>query len=350
MTIPIQNLYYMICYAWDLLDFLKIDSTGSDRVHRPVDLLAFMLQQSCDDLLKRGISSEYIVKDELLQGVKGKLLVTETMQKCYQRSGRTVCRSDEYSANTLINQIVKSTLFHLGREPSLAAHLCDSLGSLERHWKAVTLRDLSTRDFRYVHLNRLNRHYSLTIRLCELIWQNFIPSDEPGRYIFESFGRDEHKLRYLYENFVRNFYGRELSNQYEVKRKSFQWALDSAFTENFREHLPSLNTDICLLSADDHVIVETKFVPETFSTRWGDEKLRSQHLYQLMSYLENFRRNFKVIPRGVLLYPTVRKDVDLNYNIWGMKVKVVTVDLSQKWCDIYHDLLEVVKSDLQPVA
>jgi 5-methylcytosine-specific restriction enzyme subunit McrC len=350
MNIPVQNLYYMICYAWDLLEFLELNPNGSDQVHHPVDLLAFMLEQSCQNLLQRGLASEYIVKNEVMQGVKGKLLLNETLQKCHHRAGRAVCQSDDYSPDTLINQIVRSTIFHLRREPSLAACLADSLGKLEKRWHAVTLRELSPRDFRLVHLNRLNRHYSLTIRVCELIWQSLVPSDEPGRFIFESFDRDEHKLRYLYENFVRNFYIKELSDHYEVKRKSFKWALGQGETEKFREHLPSLNTDVCLLSTHEHIIIETKFVPETFSTRWGDEKLRSQHLYQIMSYLENFRRNFEVVPRGILLYPAVRKDIELTYSIWGMSVKVVTIDLSQAWSEIYQDLLNIVRSETRIVA
>ena len=45
---------------------------------------------------------------------------------------------------------------------------------------------------------------------------------------------------------------------------------------------------------------------------------------------------------GILLYPTVDVDLDLNYEIQGHRVRVKTINLNQDWQNIRRDLLQVV--------
>jgi 5-methylcytosine-specific restriction enzyme subunit McrC len=76
----------------------------------------------------------------------------------------------------------------------------------------------------------------------------------------------------------------------------------------------------------------------------GSEKIRSGHLYQLYSYLSNIEyRGFPdTQTEGILLYPTINKSLNLNYEIKGHKIKIYTVDLNQEWAKIKSELMGLI--------
>jgi len=75
----------------------------------------------------------------------------------------------------------------------------------------------------------------------------------------------------------------------------------------------------------------------------GKETVRSWHLYQLFAYL----KNQEVVCgwencEGILLYPTVNRELDLCYKIQGHPVRIVTVNLDQDWQGIEKQMLRIV--------
>jgi len=51
--------------------------------------------------------------------------------------------------------------------------------------------------------------------------------------------------------------------------------------------LPLMRTDIHLESANSRTIIDTKYYSETLQLHHGKNSLRSENLYQLVSYLKN---------------------------------------------------------------
>lgn len=343
MRIPIANLYYMLCYAWDMLEFLDKKDAAAEKVTNPADLLGFILAESTRQLMRRGLARSYVEHQEEMRGVKGKIAFSETLQKVLHRSGRTICITDEYSADILVNQILKSTLNSLAKVKDVSSRVKEDLQQLEDQLYGVSVRTLSSADFQRVHIHRLNRHYSVPLKICDLIWQQLIPSDESGRFAFEEFERDEVKMRHVFERFVRNFYRHEMQGRCEVNSEQYRWFV-SAENDLDISFLPIMKTDASIKSDEDFVVVETKFIPDTFLTRrQGKDKIRSNHLYQLMSYLQNISLVRGIVPRGILLYPEVDHALSLKYVIWGFDVRVFTIDLGQEWENIRKDLLALLK-------
>jgi 5-methylcytosine-specific restriction enzyme subunit McrC len=61
--IPIENLYYLLCYAWgvsDQLDKVKVDG---EKCHSLENLLSMVLLNACDRLLRQGLLREYRFRD-----------------------------------------------------------------------------------------------------------------------------------------------------------------------------------------------------------------------------------------------------------------------------------------------
>lgn len=111
--IPIQNLYYLLCYAWGLpeqRDWLKVDADSCPAV---LDLLSRLLTKGADVLLKRGIAKEYRTHEEEITGIKGKLELAKTIKANQHREGKTICMLDDLSGDILLNQVVYTTMYRL---------------------------------------------------------------------------------------------------------------------------------------------------------------------------------------------------------------------------------------------
>ena len=114
MEIPIANIYYLLCYAWEALeekdtlaDVGALDSTDL------LGLFARVLTNGTRRLLRRGLDRGYLPCEGEIAGVRGKLLTTPTLRRDLLRCARAVCAWDELEYDTLPNRILKTTLQRL---------------------------------------------------------------------------------------------------------------------------------------------------------------------------------------------------------------------------------------------
>ena len=80
MLIPIENIYYLLCYAWNKLDEKDHVSVSVDDKTEILDLLSKVLINGTRILLKRGLDKNYISQTNELTGVKGKLELSDNSQ------------------------------------------------------------------------------------------------------------------------------------------------------------------------------------------------------------------------------------------------------------------------------
>ena len=115
MTIPVKNIYYLLCYAWDKLEFSDLAPVDGDDFDSIESLLAKILVESTDTLFKRGLTHDYIETETEIAGVKGRIDFDMSMRRQLFRQGKAYCRFDDFTPNVLPNQIIKSTLKRLMR-------------------------------------------------------------------------------------------------------------------------------------------------------------------------------------------------------------------------------------------
>lgn len=123
-----------------------------------------------------------------------------------------------------------------------------------------------------------------------------------------------------------------------MKSESFDWPAQGEMTE----FLPKMKTDISLEYGGKKFIIDTKFYKDMLGVQWKKETVRSGHLYQLFSYLKNDEYYTGKKATGILLYPKVEKDVDLNYKIHDFEITLCTLDLTGHWYKIHKRLFELV--------
>ena len=73
----------------------------------------------------------------------------------------------------------------------------------------------------------------------------------------------------------------------------------------------------------------------------GDRpKLRSEHLYQVLNYLEHLKPGPPTT--GMLLYAQSGSALSLDLTLGGHRLQIRSLDLNQPWDGIHRDLLELV--------
>jgi 5-methylcytosine-specific restriction enzyme subunit McrC len=257
--------------------------------------------------------------------------------------GTTVCEFDELTADVLHNQILKSTLEGLARAPAIDSALRHDLRVLARRFVDVSSIRLSASCFRGLMLSRNNREYIFLMRLCQFIHWSVMPTPEGEEARFQEILEDEVRMSAVFEEFLRNFYQLHCT-EYKVRAEAPEWCVEAS-SENDLALLPRMVTDITLRHETHTLIIDAKFYKKALAEGPYGERVRSQHLYQLVTYLQNERlRHPRQKLAGMLIYPQVGRCLTLRYRLLGVPVRIATVDLGANWPEIEGQLHALLNS------
>lgn len=353
--IPIQNLYYILCYAWDVTDQQHKVKVDGDKCHSLENLLSTVLVGACEHLQHRGLSHEYRYEEQEVDGIRGKLNVADTLKSGKYRQGRTICTVDELSQDVLINQIIFSTLKRLLHLQTLDCKVKDRIRNVLRHFPLIRQIQITSNTFKSIHLNRNNRFYSLVLHVCKMIHQSTIPKKgTDGKYEFIDFTQDEFKMNAIFERFLMNFCKQNCKEEYpEVHREYIDFQL-TPFGMMFKQAanaLPTMETDITLYnpSTGRKHILDAKYYHETLVSKYGGQgKVRREHLSQIISYVLNQEDRAKphtLSTSGTIVYPTIDEDYDFSYRYSDTKhtIHVKTVNLNQDWIKIEERIKQITR-------
>lgn len=343
-VIPIQNLYYLLCYSWNrLAESEVVDVTGIDST-RQVDLFAFVMIRGTQHLIRRGLEQGYQVKSETIPGIRGRIDMAVTARRALAAQGLAHCEFDELTINTPSNQIIRTTLRYLTKVRDLDNDLRRQLLTLYRELDGIDCPPLTKSLFRKIQLHSNARFYRLLLNICELIAGSLLIDESDGSYRFRDFLRDEARMARVYEEFLFNFFRTERTDL-SVRKEKINWMVSSTEPDSLA-YLPSMETDISLRSATETLIIDAKYYKEALSSYFDTERVRSANLYQLFAYLKNLeaRGGPDQLAGGMLLYPIVNQALRLDYQLHGHRIQICTVDLSAHWSEIRGELLELVSA------
>jgi 5-methylcytosine-specific restriction enzyme subunit McrC len=341
-SIPIQNLYYLLCYAWNRFpEGRVIDISGIKGPDLP-NLLAKVLIGGTQHLLRRGVDRGYLAFDEETGRLRGRLMFGETIRRALLLQARASCQYDDISHDVLHNQILKSTINLLAKASELDPALRHCLRILDRDLNDISLIRLSTAVFRRVQLYSNNAFYAFLMKVCALVHEAMIPEERSGTFRFRDILRDEAKMAAIFQNFVLNFYRLEQS-EYQVKSEAISWQA-IPLSNAAADLLPAMRTDVSLRSPTRTIIIDTKFYKDALQTYFDRRSIRSAHLYQIFAYVKNLEHRIGVDAdaEGILLYPTVDQELHLRYEMQGHIISVCTLDLMQDWRRVHSQLLGIV--------
>lgn len=357
-TIPIQNTFYILCYAWGMGDMREKLNVGAEECGSIANLLVHVLLNATDDLLIRGLAQGYLVFDNEVDGIKGKMNITETLKHGRYRQGKTFCHYDELSSDILINQIICSTLMDAIKIIDLSELNRDRIVKTMRRMPKISHIRITDHVFNSIRLHRNNRYYQFALNVCKLLHQYMLPNEDlAGKVEFMDIMDDEPLMNRIFEKFLMNFYKQECKQVFpDVSRSHIRFQLTpygmtfAKSTDEAYTLLPLMETDVTLYNSQTKkkIILDAKYYKETLVGRYGEKgKIRREHLSQILTYVmnqENETQPHTKDTTGILVYPTVDLELDVSYVYKNTNhvIRVSTVNLNQDWWLIENRLKMII--------
>ena len=344
--IKIQNIYYMLAYAFQVLNEDSYNKVALEDFEYAEDLLAAILAKGIANQIKRGLGREYVMHTEAPGSPRGKIKISVSLKEKTLLQKRLVCEYDEFSENAYINQIIKTTALMLLRSEEVRADRKRSLKKVLRYFSAVDA--INPRSIRWASIkyHSNNATYKMLINICYLVIEALLPTTQTGSKKVSQF-KDEH-LHRLYERFVLAYYRKHYENRGIIVSSShIGWNTDDGMTDL----LPTMKSDIVLEHNEKTLIIDTKYYSRTMQTNrlYNSRTLHSGNLYQIYAYVKNkdIRQTGNV--SGLLLYAKTDEKItpDNSYIISGNRIGVKTLDLDKNFDGIQAQLDRVVEEWLQ---
>lgn len=348
MRIHPRNLYAILCYAWDVLERAEEVPVGLEEATVPRDLLARIVAREADRLRKRGLQRQYEEQREDLESPRGAVLIDQTLTRALLPQRRVACRYDEHSLATPLNRLLRGALEHAARLP-LDAAVAAVVRAALRAFPCLPPIPLDSATFGHLRYDRQNAPYRLAMHAAELLVTDAVATSGGSGRRLDDFTQDEHRMGRLFQRFVRRFLEVE-QGRWTVSAPHLAFAASGDRLGLAR--LPQLETDLVLgRRGVGEWIVELKCVRETLQRRNGRSRLRSDHLYQVLAYLETRAHAGRRARGGVLLYAEsdagpLRHDLVVN----GHPLRVRTVPLQGSWAEVRGALLALVDELARPDA
>ena len=105
----------MLAYAFQVLNEQGYKDVATEEFENVAELCAAILTKGISIQLKRGLNREYIEQKEKLSTLRGRVDISESLKTMSLMKGQLVCSYDEFSVNSYMNRIIKSTVLLLLR-------------------------------------------------------------------------------------------------------------------------------------------------------------------------------------------------------------------------------------------
>ena len=341
--IPIQNIYYMLSYAFQTLQAENYKDLATENFHNTAELCAAILDKGIGIQLKHGLRRDYVSKSESLSTLQGKLNISESIKTQTMLKKQKICTYDEFSTNIQFNQIIKSTVLLL-----LKANITNSRKKSLRKL-LLFFSDVNEIDLHFVNwnqqYNRSNQNYQMLIGMCYLVYKGLLTTQNNGTTKLMDFFDGQRMCR-LYEKFLLEYYRKE-HPELTANASQIAWQLDD--TEN--QMLPRMQTDIMLSKNNNILIFDAKYYSHMTLQQYGIHTLHSNNLYQIFTYVKNKEfelRNYEHTVSGMLLYAQTDEDIIPNntYHMSGNQISVLALDLNQDFSKISRTLDDIAKNFL----
>lgn len=337
--IQIKNIYYMLAYAYRVLNKDQYKKIASEEFDYTADLLAAVLVKSLHYQMKRGLIKNYVEHTEPRTSPKGKINVAESMKVNTYMKKQLSCSYDIYTENTYMNQVLKSTILLLIQTDEVSIKNKKALKKIAIYFSYVHQANLHRVRWSAFTYHKNNATYEMLMNLCYLIIQGLLLTEQEGEYRLASFLKDE-QMHALYERFVLEYYKKHYP---ELKPSApyIKWDVD----DGFQEFLPSMQTDITLTNGKKILIIDTKMYQRAMQSYYQSTTFHSHNMYQIFSYVKNRDVTYSGNVSGVLLYAKTDEAVVPNheFSISGNTIAVKTLDLGDDFGEIEKQLDEIVR-------
>ena len=290
--------------------------------------------------MKRGLGKEYIPQEEALSSLRGKIEISDSIKGRTMLKKQLICSYDDFSVNSYMNRIIKSTV-ELLLHADISKARKKELRKIMVYFKEIDLLDVHTINWS-IQYNRNNQTYRMLISICWLLIKGLLQTSSDGSKRLMDF-LDEQRMCRLYEKFILEYYKKEFP-ALGVNALQIPWALD----DSMGMMLPTMQSDITLSYGNEVLIIDAKYYSHTTQVQYDVHTLHSGNLYQIFTYVKNKDSEFGDKPHkvsGMLLYAKTDETIqpDNTYQMSGNKISIKTLDLNCEFSEIAKHLSAIVK-------
>lgn len=335
--ILIKNIYYMLTYAFQSLRQSNYDNVAAEDFENIHDMFAAILGKGTASQLKQGLYREYILQEEELSVLRGKLTIQGTIKNKIQHKQKLSCEYDELSENNLLNQILKTTMMILVRQKTV-----------KQEHKAVLRKNLvffnnvdeiapSQIKWDMIWYQKNHQNYRMLMNVCYLVLDGLLLSTDKGEKKLAAF-LDDKAMHSLYEKFILEYY-RYHHPEYKANPDTIPWDIDDGVIE----FLPAMVTDITLKHGGKTLIIDAKYYVHTMQSRFDVQSIHSGNLYQIFAYVKNLDKDNTGNVAGMLLYARTQEQITPNnkYSMGGNIIWVKTLNLNLPFTQITDQLEQI---------
>ena len=329
----------MLSYAFQVLKEQGYKELATERFHNTAELCAAIVAKGVSKQLKRGLGRDYIERTEQLSTLRGKPDISESIKTQAIQKRQMVCSYDDFSVNTEMNRIIKSTMLLL-MKANIDKCRKKELRSLLAYFADVEPMDLHNVNWNR-HYNRNNQTYQMLIGICYLVYKGLLQTQKDGSTKLMDF-LDEQRMCRLYEKFILEYYRKE-HPEVTANASQIPWQLD----DGFDDMLPKMQSDVMLSLGNRVLIIDAKYYSHTTQMQFGVNTLHSGNLYQIFTYIKNKEHELSSHEHnvsGMLLYAKTDESTYPNgtYQMSGNAITVRTLDLNRDFPEIRKDLDTIV--------
>lgn len=261
-----------------------------------LEIFITMFLEELANLVRKGIKSDYITKEENLKFLKGKLKINEQIKQNYIHKERFYVEFQEFMSDRVENRLIKTTLQYLYKKSQLNANQQRIREFLFVFDDISTSKDIKN-DFSKVKLNRQMKDYEQVLLWCKtfLLENSFSPykgNDVAFALLFD--------MNLLFESYV-----------YDYLKKHGKF--DNITAQDRTHHLAyengngkfRLKPDIVIKHAEQMIIADTKW--KILSEDKTNNGINQADMYQLYAYGTKYGKNVSC-KQMFLIYP---KDNDV---------------------------------------
>jgi len=288
-----------------------------------LEIFISMFLDEVDKLIKRGIKSDYISKEENLKFLKGKLKLNEHIKKNFIHKERFFVEYDEFLSDRIENRLIKTTLKFLYKLSKLNKNQ-QRIREFLFVFDEIGISHNIKNDFKKVNLNRQMRDYEKVLLWSEifLLSNSFTPYK--GDSIAFALLFD---MNILFESYVGNYIKKRF-NGVSLQDKG------KHLVESPKKFV--LKPDIVIKDNNKTIVIaDTKW--KILSEEKSNNGISQADMYQLYAYGKKYNCN-----ELYLIYPKDEENIKSEIYTFEneMKLKTLFFDLEndKNFCEKYINL------------
>ncbi len=310
-----------------LKDFSGKNFKNADLKISKMNLYEIFINMYLNDvriLVKNGLKSTYVTKEDNIKFYKGKLQVSQHIKMNLAHKEKFYMAYDEFLVDRAENRLVKATLLKLQKLTSSSQN-SKEIRQLLIAFELVETSTNYEKDFSKISIDRNTKDYANLMRWSKVFLFNKSFTSFSGKVssrailfpmekIFESYVAQQVRKKFLSDN-------------WEVSIQDKGYHLFDEKNEKNSRPIFSLRPDIVLRKENKIVILDTKWkrlIPES-KKNYG---ISSVDMYQMYAYAKKYEEN-GIIPEIYVIYPKTKDMIETKYfeSNDGVKVNIFFIDL-----------------------